>query len=254
MSIYILGLSFHLYGLILGFAIVTSLSIVEYVLKKEKINMDVSSASIFVIIFGIIGARIYHLVTDWHLYADKPWIEWFEIWNGGLGVIGALMGGGLALLFYLKQVNKEGLLLAVLDALALSIPLGQAIGRWGNYVNQELYGVPTDLPWAIRIDAVPGVRFHPLFLYESLLMVLFAGVIGVLYVRKQKVVNFGSGTLFLIYLIYYGVVRFILEFLRIDSARISGGFSILSTAQWVTVVIITMSIGALMLRRIYYDV
>lgn len=238
---------FHLYGLILGFAISIGYWQVERLIKKEKIQIKIDQLAIITIISGIVGARIYHLLTDWHLYVEQPWWSIFAIWNGGVGVLGALLGGGVGLWLGLKFQHKEGKIFSIVDILALSVPLAQAIGRWGNYVNHELFGLPTTLPWGIFIplesrplSVTQFTHFHPLFLYESILS------LGIFFFLQQKYTrgqwSIGSKKFIGAYFMLYSGVRFCLEFLRVESARGGGVFFMLSTAQWMTVLLFSIGL------------
>jgi phosphatidylglycerol:prolipoprotein diacylglycerol transferase len=145
--------------------------------------------------------------------------------KGGLGIPGAVIGGGLALYWYTRR--RKISFSAWADIAAPAVALGQAIGRWGNFVNQEVYGAPTDLPWAITIDPqyrlpefVNQATYHPLFLYESLwnlFNMFFLLWLGMRHSQRLK-----TGDLLLIYSITYPVGRFVLEFLRLDAAQIAG--------------------------------
>jgi prolipoprotein diacylglyceryl transferase len=193
---------------------------------------------IWLLVPGVVGARLYHLATDWRLYQGASVMQLLAIWNGGLGYIGALIGSvvGLAL-FLLWQTKKEKKqrrqlfvadLFALFDLLAFGAPLAQAIGRWGNFINQELYGPETTLPWGVWIN---GKRYHPLFAYESILdLVLF---LFLLFLSRKKALVFGKGQYAALYISLYGLIRFWLEFLRPDTDRFAGSLGVLSIAQWV---------------------
>jgi prolipoprotein diacylglyceryl transferase len=214
---------FHLYGFFVGLGVAVAILMVEWVWKREKILANFNSLALIVVVSALVGARLYHLMTDWQLYQHASFWDLISVWNGGIGIIGALMGAGIALvcsLFFQKKLSE---IFPILDALAVSLPFAQAIGRWGNYVNQELYGRATNLPWGIKIDAIhllPGLdssaRYHPLFFYESVMMFLCGSVLFYLY-QHQKKVQFGKGLFFAMYGIWYAVVRFFLEFFRADS-------------------------------------
>ena len=198
-------------------------------------------------LLGIVGARLYHVFDqqEWPRYRDDP-AAIFAVWNGGIGIFGAVAGAVAALLLYMyftarvRPVGSAGLTLPVierrrpplralrwLDIGAPAFLLGQAIGRWGNFFNQELFGKPTDLPWGISIPfeqvaaEAPAyaaayldgaTRFHPLFLYESLLNLL--GVAVLLFVARRFAHRLRPGDVLLLYLMWYPAVRFSLEFLR----------------------------------------
>ncbi len=187
---------------------------------------------LWVLIPALIGKRLYYVFIQsprgpngLGRYLANP-IEIVEIWRGGMHIYGAFIFGGIALALYAYW--KKLPLLIFLDAVALALPLGQAIGRWANFINQELYGPPTTLPWGLRIDAthrIPpytdltrypeSVRFQPLFLYESVANVL--GFVLIFWIARRFEKRLRTGDLFLIYVIYYPLVRFCLEFFRTDS-------------------------------------
>ena len=184
----------------------------------------IERASIIAVVAGLLGARIGYVIT--HPDARDNVVEIFRIWDGGIAFFGGLLAGAIAMLWVMR---KEGAnLLDVADSVAPSIPLAQAIGRWGNYFNQELYGRPTDLPWAVEIsepNRVPEYfefeTFHPTFLYESLLNFIVVGVI--LWVGRRYEV--ARGSLFAVYLALYGLVRFAMELLRTDTDYRLAGMS-----------------------------
>lgn len=188
----------------------------------------------WVLIAGIIGARIWHILTPpdsmvelgmtTAYYLTHP-LDAIAVWNGGLGIPGAVIGGVLALYFYCRK-QKLGFS-RWLDFLAPGLALAQAIGRWGNFVNQELYGAPTDLPWklfiapAYRIQGYQNIEYyHPLFLYESIYNLMNAGVL--FWLSRKHEDKLKDGDLFLIYLLIYSVGRFCLEFLRLDASSLGG--------------------------------
>ena len=226
----ILGITFHLYGLILGVAIITGLQITFSRLRKSfstDESMFYSSAGI-VLVVGIIGARLWHLATDYFLYVNDWWAV-FSIWNGGLSILGGLLFGGLAIFFLQKRIVPRIPVAALLDSVALAFPFAQAIGRWGNFINQELYGLPTSLAWGIFIDIphrLPGYesieRYHPLFFYEGFGMLL----LGIFLWKKQTSWKLGSGKFFVSMLGVYAIFRFFLDFLRIDTPKYIGSLGV----------------------------
>jgi len=191
-------------------------------------------ALFWVVLAGIVGARIWHILTPppsmvaqgittkWYLMHP---LDMLNIRNGGLGIPGAVIGGALALWIYCRRKGISFLTWA--DAIAPGVALAQAIGRWGNFFNQELYGLPTNLPWKLYIDPLHRVEgyqnfeyFHPLFLYESLWNVVNMAVLLWLARRFGKWLK--PGDLFLIYMIMYSIGRFSLDFLRLDAAQVGG--------------------------------
>jgi prolipoprotein diacylglyceryl transferase len=167
--------------------------------------------------FGLVGARIYHVITSPSQYLDHP-IEALYIWRGGLGIPGGIAGGVIAGIIVCRRRGIRPGPLA--DSIATGVPVAQAIGRFGNYFNQELFGRPTHLPWGLEIDpdnanAVPGAEaYHPTFLYESLWDLGVAGI--VLWADRKW--RLGHGRAFALYLALYAVGRTWVEALRIDDA------------------------------------
>lgn len=197
---------------------------------------------------GILGARIYYLAFEWERrFADEPGLAW-QIWEGGVALHGALLGGLLGMSIYARLTRLD--LLGWLDAAALGFPLGLVIARWGDYFNQQSFGVPTDLPWAMSVDEqyrpllyLEQNGFHPTFLYESLwTLVVFLGALAL--VRRGS--GLRSGDLALGVLAAYSVGRFWIESIRADPIIVGEG---LRLAMIVSAGIATAGIGALALRR-----
>ncbi len=178
-------------------------------------------AVLWAIPIGIVGARIYHVLThlaDYFGPGINPWSVFF-IWEGGIAIYGAVGGGAIAA--WLACRARGARFAALADALAPGIAIGQALGRFGNWFNQELYGWPTDLPWGLQIDPqhrVPGYEnfatFHPTFLYEMLWNFLVAGVL----LWADKRFTLGRGKVFALYMALYGFGRFFTEGMRTDSS------------------------------------
>ncbi len=187
----------------------------------------IADIAVWAVPFGIIGGRIYHVLSDWQLYFGPDgsgFASALRIWDGGLGIWGAVAFGGLGAWI---GARRRGLALPpVADAIAPGIALAQAIGRWGNYFNQELFGAPTDLPWGLVIspnrrpvEYVNVETFHPTFLYESLWMI---GVALVL-IWADKRFQMGHGRVFALYVFLYASGRLWIEALRIDYANLIAG-------------------------------
>jgi prolipoprotein diacylglyceryl transferase len=181
----------------------------------------VSDIAVWAVVFGLVGGRLYHVITDNELYfraGRDPWRA-FAVWEGGLGIWGAIALGGVGAWIGCKRAGIA--LPPFVDAAAPGVAVAQAIGRWGNYFNQELFGKPTDLPWAVQIDpdqpnAVAGVTtYHPTFLYESLWDLALAGVL-VLVDRRFRL---GRGRVFALYLMGYTAGRAWIEMLRVDPSH-----------------------------------
>ncbi|MBT4210141.1 MAG: prolipoprotein diacylglyceryl transferase [Candidatus Komeilibacteria bacterium] len=219
-------LTIHWYGLILVLAIIIATLVArQYFLKKSIIKASQFEDLVFyLIIISLIGARFGHVVFfNFSYYLQNP-IDVFKVWHGGLSIQGALLFGFLTVVFWAHR-NKINFW-KLTDGIVLALPLGQAIGRWGNYFNQELFGGPTNAWWGIPIafaNRVEGYRnfiyFHPTFFYESILnIILFI----VLYTISKKF-KLKIGVLTLTYFIGYGLIRFFMEFVRIDDTLILAG-------------------------------
>lgn len=226
----IFGWPVHWYGIILTVGVFVGAYLAEIQARRRGLNPDhVWSALLLCVILGVLGARLYHVfsspqggVGGWAYYREHP-EEILAIWKGGLGIYGAFIGGALGLLIYVlwKRLNP----LEWLDIGVYGLLAGQAIGRWGNFVNQELYGPPTTLPWGIHIDMdhrlpqyanLPlDTRFHPVFLYESLWNAI--GLALLWWIGKRYREWLLDGDIFCMYLIWYPLGRFWVEFLRPDA-------------------------------------
>ncbi|MEV8507780.1 prolipoprotein diacylglyceryl transferase [Actinoplanes sp. NPDC051475] len=230
---HVLGIPLRAYALCIVLGIVAAVFVMEYRLRRRGVAPWASlDMAVWAVPFGIVGARIYHVITSPAEYfgdGGQP-IRIFQIWEGGLGIWGAVAGGALGAWFAARQL---GLPLSVFaDALAPALPLAQAIGRFGNWFNNELYGSETTLPWGLRVHdmdrADPGHAtvidgkpvtlpdlYHPTFLYEA---VWDVGVAGLVWALDRKF-KFGRGRAFALYVMAYTVGRCWIEMLRIDEAN-----------------------------------
>lgn len=244
--------TFHLYGFLIGLGVLVAAEVAERVRcklaakDKEWRAVSVWDSLIWAVAGGLIGARLYHVIDWWDYYWLHP-EEIIKLWRGGLGIFGGILGGAIGLWIYSRSKKR---LLMMLDLAGLSLPLGQAIGRWGNYFNQEVYGLPTNLPWAIYIkpenrllSVIDFERFHPLFLYESLWCLLIFGLIYWLIEKKKLVI--GKGRVLVLYLGLYGLGRFFLEWLRIEGWIING----VNVAQAISLGLILAALGFIMWRK-----
>ncbi len=221
----IFGLEIRWYGLLIASAVLigTVLALKEAKRKgvKEETLIDML---LFAVPAAIIGARAYYVIFMWDYYSKNP-SQILNIRGGGLAIHGVIIAGALVAIIFAK-VRKENFW-RLADIVAPSLILGQAIGRWGNFANQEAHGGPTDLPWGIMID---GVKVHPTFLYESIWNLLVFGFL-LWYRRKKATVE---GEIFVLYLMLYSVGRFFIEGLRTDSLML-GPFRV---AQLISLAII----------------
>lgn len=178
----------------------------------------VADVAVWAVPFGLVGGRLYHVITDYQLYFSdgENWVDAFKIWEGGLGIWGAIAFGAVGAWI---ACRRRGIPLpAWADALAPGIAIAQAIGRWGNWFNQELYGKPTDLPWALEISEGPNRvagTYHPTFLYESLWCI---GV-ALLVIWADRRFRLGHGRAFALYVAAYCAGRGWIEYMRVDEAH-----------------------------------
>jgi prolipoprotein diacylglyceryl transferase len=240
----------HFYALFILTGIILALLLTESRLKSRGVEGGVAlDVSLWAIPFGILGGRFYHVIThpNDYFFEGADLLAVFRIWEGGLAIFGALLFGALGAFIGARQSGIK--FISYLDAVAPGILLAQAVGRWGNYFNNELFGQPTDLPWGLEISsdnpAYPaglpdGVLFHPTFLYESIWSLI--GVTILLLADKRF--NLRWGRMFGLYLIYYSVGRVWVEAIRIDPSEIVLGLrvniwsAILGIAVGLTVILI----------------
>lgn len=207
--------SFRMYGLMIALGVLAAV----WVARRRYGSYggdpeDITTVALVAVPAGLIGARLYHVITDWErLYSGgRWWPDAFLIWRGGLGIPGGVLVGAAAGVIAARRMRIDWRLAA--DACAPAIPVAQAIGRLGNWFNQELYGRPTTLPWGLQIDAEPGVLFHPTFLYELLWNLALAGLI----VWTSGRIVFKRGRWLAFYVLGYGLGRLWVESLREDVA------------------------------------
>jgi phosphatidylglycerol---prolipoprotein diacylglyceryl transferase len=254
-SINIGPLQIHYYALILITGMIAAAWLTARRAKAQGLDPEhVWNGLIWAIIPGLIGARIYHILTpspssglSLQYYLNNP-LQMLDLRNGGLGIFGGLIGGGIGVYLYARRHKQP--LLKWFDLIVPGVALAQAIGRWGNFVNHELYGAPTTLPWATYIPPnkrLPGFTqyetFHPLFLYESLWNLASCGLL--LLIERRFRERLRDGDIFFVYLILYSIGRFVLDFLRLDS----NGFGPITTAQLVSLAVISGSLALLVIRH-----
>ncbi len=266
----------HLYGIIIVLGALMGGYVASIEARRRGENPDHAwNVLTWCLIAGILGARLYHVLSSpqgnsmgFHYYfythpfetihlfgAAIPFPTALMIWNGGLGIFGGIAGGALALIIYARRNHL--VILRWMDIAAPGLILAQAIGRWGNFINQELYGPPTTLPWGIRIDAqhrlpqyadltrfpVETTRFHPVFLYESLWNLASFALLMILGRRFKN--WFRDGDIFALYLVLYGTGRLLVESLRPDAWLVG----IIPTAQIISIILIVCGVAFLVLRH-----
>jgi len=222
------------YGLCIVIAAAAGLFVLAQKTKHDKkFSESVLDIALWSIISGFIGARLYHVWNEWWWYQNHL-SDIVKIWDGGLALHGGILFGFLTLVVF-SRIKKIPLL-ALTDIAAPAFLIGQIIGRFGNYFNEELFGKPTNLPWALHISAAARPQeyfasqtFHPLFLYEIALNALLFLVLYNMLISTKK-----RGILTAAYFIGYGAIRFSLDFLRIDQF----GFGPFTLAQWVSLCLI----------------
>src|SRR3954470_12590575 len=240
-------LQVHWYGVIIGLAIILALYIAVRETEKRGLDKDVfMDLMLWAIPIAILSARLYYVIFEWNYYSQNPG-EIIAIWNGGLAIHGALIGGGITAIVFTKK--RQVSFWQLRDIAAPSTSLGQAIGRWGNFINQEAHGGEVtrsflenmQLPeFIINQMYINGAYYHPTFLYESIW-----NIVGFILLILLRRVNLRRGELFLSYVIWYSVGRFFIEGLRTDSLMIGG----LRMAQTISVVLILGAVLILIYRR-----
>lgn len=251
------------YGAIIAFGFLLAVLFGGRMAYKWKMSLDkMIDVLIYGTIFAIIGARLYYCIFEWDRYKDNP-LEIFAIWNGGLAIYGGIIGG-IAAAFVVCKIRKLNFY-NLLDIAGMSLLIGQGIGRWGNYANQEAFGTNTDLPWGMwskktalyimehqdtfaekGIVMDPDLPVHPTFLYESIWCI--AGFF-VLYIITKKFRRF-SGQTFLCYGVWYGTGRMIIEGFRTDSLYV--GDTTIRVSQLLSFAIVMVCLVALIVLTLKY--
>ena len=221
-------LDIRIYGIMIALGVIVAVWFIGWRMQQRGMNSEIAVSLAWVVVpAGLIGARIYHVITDWKWFSDpaynqQGWGDVVKIWEGGLGIPGAIIGGVLAGAVLCRMRGWS--LAEMLDIAAPALLAAQAIGRLGNWFNQELFGRPTDLPWGLEIDSairqqirpeyINEEAFHPTFLYEALWMLALMGLL--LWLDKLR--KLPVGHLFALYVLGYASGRIWIEFLRVDRA------------------------------------
>ncbi|MER2088941.1 MAG: prolipoprotein diacylglyceryl transferase [Sporosarcina sp.] len=236
------------YGILIAFGIILAFFVVQKEMVKRGMHPDfLTDLLIWAVPIAIISARIYYVIFSWDYYKNHPG-QIIQIWEGGIAIHGALIGAFITTYVYTKRRGVS--FWKVVDIAAVGLLIGQIIGRWGNFMNQEAHGGPvsekfletTIIPdWIMNQMTIEGVTYHPTFLYESMWNIV--GLIIIILLRK---VNLKRGEMFLFYLVWYSAGRFFIEGMRTDSLYVIGE---LRAAQLVSVITIVVALAIFIVRR-----
>jgi len=251
-SIDIGPLELRAYGLLIAVGVFVAVWIWGRRLTRAGIggSDQATSVALWAVPAGVVGARLYHVATEWDRFSDSPG-DIVKVWEGGLGIPGGMF---LGIVVGVVMIRRQSMPVPMaLWAVAPALPVAQAIGRWGNWFNQELFGGPTTLPWGLEVDPVkalaagymPDTLFHPTFLYESLWNLALAAVLVAVGRRWQK--QRYPERLLAVYVLGYGIGRLWIEGLRIDPTKEGAG---LRLNQWMAIVLIVAGVAYLVVRAI----
>lgn len=238
-------ITIYWYGLLIVLGIISALILILSLAKRFNIDSEyIWDLSFYLVLFGIIGARVYEIFLEFPYYVSHP-NQIIKIWEGGLAIHGAIIAGVITLFLFIKKYKLDFWQLTAIIVPGLA--LGQTIGRFGNWFNQELFGLPTNLPWGIPIalenrplNYISAIFFHPTFLYESLgLLVITIFLISFLCQQKNNLSKKIAMRVTSYYLILYSVLRFSLEFIKVDITPLFLG---LRWPQFISLVIIIIAI------------
>ena len=249
-SIHLGPLRLNAYGLMIALGVIVAVRIAGR--RAERMGQgtteDISAIAMWAVPAGVIGGRAYHVLTDYEKFQGH-WFDAIKIWQGGLGIWGGVTAGVAVGWWCARRRGLDAWW--IISSAAPAIAIAQAIGRWGNWFNQELFGQPTTLPWALKVSSsvaekagyTAGTTFHPTFLYESVGCIVLAWLL----IRLERRITPAHGRLFAWYVVGYTVLRFGVEGLRIDSAHHVGG---LRLNQWVAVGVCAVAVLFLVFDRL----
>ena len=249
-SIHLGPLRLNAYGLMIAIGVIAAVRIAGRRAENKGVGTteDISSIAMWAVPAGVLGGRAYHVLTDYERFQGQ-WFDAVKIWQGGLGIWGGV-AAGVAVGWWCAR--RRGLdAWWIISCAAPAIAIAQAIGRWGNWFNQELFGQPTTLPWALKVSGniaekagyTAGTTFHPTFLYESVGCLVLAWLL----IRLEGRIAPASGRLFAWYVAGYTVLRFGTESLRIDASHTVGGMRL---NQWVAIAVFAVAVLFLVVDRL----
>ena len=249
-AVTILGVAIRWYALFILAGILAAIWLIGALARRRGMNPDfVVDGAPWVVFAGLVGARLYYLLLRGGYFLDHP-AQALNVRLGGLTIHGALAGGILMLAYLCRRAGQR--FLAWADLIVPGVALAQAIGRWGNWANQEAFGTPTDLPWGVAIDPLrrpaahaDASHFHPTFLYESLFDLANAAFLAWLALRVPRSRSLRDGDVLWLYLVLYGLARFLIERIRTDSLYIGP----LPAAYWISFGLIAVGLAMLIVRR-----
>ncbi len=249
-SIHLGPLRLNAYGLMIAIGVIAAVRIAGRRAENKGVGTteDISSIAMWAVPAGVLGGRAYHVLTDYERFQGQ-WFDAVKIWQGGLGIWGGV-AAGVAVGWWCAR--RRGLdAWWIISCAAPAIAIAQAIGRWGNWFNQELFGQPTTLPWALKVSGniaekagyTAGTTFHPTFLYESVGCLVLAWLL----IRLEGRIAPARGRLFAWYVAGYTVLRFGTESLRIDASHTVGGMRL---NQWVAIAVFAVAVLFLVVDRL----
>lgn len=248
-SVHIGPLRLNAYGLMIALGVIAAVWLCGKRMEQRGAGTrdDIASIAVWAVPAGVVGGRLYHVVTDFERFRGH-YFDIVKIWQGGLGIWGGIT---LGVIVGVWATRRRGLPVGLVVTCATpALALAQSIGRWGNWWNQELFGRPTTLPWGLEVSAStarqagypPGTLFHPTFLYESIACLALCGLLLLI----DKRVSLRPGRLFFVYTAGYTVFRFFIEGIRIDPTHSAGG---LRLNQWVSIAVFAASVIVLLVDR-----